>query len=132
MKKIIYSFILILLTHFPAFPQENKLDEIIKEANVSGIQLIYSSSNKTQAYNLGVEKDGSQKRINSNTIFGAASLSKTVFAYAVLRLYDRGIIDIDTPLLNYMGSYERFDHANPNFAKITARMVLRHTTGLPN
>ncbi|MBC8112072.1 MAG: serine hydrolase, partial [Verrucomicrobia bacterium] len=81
---------------------------------------------------VGVEKDGSDKKINSSTIFEAASLSKPVFAYAVLRLYDRGLIDIDKPLLNYIGTYERFDAKNPNYGKITARMVLRHTTGLSN
>jgi len=72
------------------------------------------------------------KKISSNTIFEAASLSKTVFAYAILRLYDRGLIDLDTPLLDIIGSYKRFDSTNPDYAKITARMVLRHTTGLPN
>jgi CubicO group peptidase (beta-lactamase class C family) len=69
--------------------------------------------------------------LDPNTIFQAASLSKPVFAYAVLRLHDQGILHIDTPLLCYE-KYQRFDNINPDFEKITARMVLRHTTGLPN
>src|SRR6202012_5345020 len=32
----------------------------------------------------------------------------------------------------YVGTYERFDSTDSRYAKITARMVLRHTTGLPN
>lgn len=112
--------------------QQKQLDSLLREADVSGIQLIYGNQNKSQEIDLGVIKEGSDKRINSLTIFQAASLSKCVFAYAVLRLCDRGVIHLDTPLLHYIGHYERFDTANPAYEKITARMVLRHSTGLPN
>ncbi|HLK30102.1 MAG TPA: serine hydrolase [Puia sp.] len=54
------------------------------------------------------------------------------FSYTVLRLYDKEILSLDTPLLHYIGNYNRFNAADPRYAKITARMVLRHTSGLPN
>jgi CubicO group peptidase (beta-lactamase class C family) len=115
-----------------AFPQANQIDSMLKEADVSGIQLIYVKDGKVRELDRGVIKDGSEKKINTHTIFQAASLSKTVFAYAVLRICDRGIINLDSPLLGYMGRYERFKDNNPGYAKITTRMVLRHSTGLPN
>ncbi len=66
-----------------------------------------------------------------DTLFSAASLSKPVFAYIVLRLVDRGVIDLDKPLYTYGFSYDRIDK-DPRSKLITARMVLDHTTGLPN
>jgi len=66
-----------------------------------------------------------------DTLFSAASLSKPIFAYIVLRLVDRGVIDLDKPLYTYGFAYDRIDK-DPRSKLITARMVLDHTTGLPN
>lgn len=94
--------------------------------------MVCIKGNKVQNVNLGVISKGSDKKVTSNTVFEAASLSKCVFSYIVMRLYDRGMIDLDKPLMDYIGSYDHFDPNDPRYAKITARMVLRHTTGLPN
>src|ERR1035437_4956944 len=124
MKLFICSLVFISMTNFPSFSQQqriiNQLTEIIKDVNIPGIQLIYIKNHKVHSYNSGVIMAGSDKPVTSNTIFEAASLSKTVFAYAVFRLYDRGIIDLDTPLLDIIGNYKRFDNLNPKYAKITA------------
>lgn len=114
------------------FTQEQQLRQLMNQYGIPGIQLICIKGQKNEVFNLGTIGTKSDKKVTANTIFEAASLSKCVFAYAVLRLVDKGIIDLDTPLINYIGSYERFDPADPRYAKITARMVLRHTTGLPN
>jgi CubicO group peptidase (beta-lactamase class C family) len=66
-----------------------------------------------------------------DTLFSAASMGKPVFAYIVLRLVDRGVIDLDKPLYTYGFAYDRIDK-DPRSKLITARMVLDHTTGLPN
>jgi CubicO group peptidase (beta-lactamase class C family) len=66
-----------------------------------------------------------------DTVFSAASLGKPVFAYIVLRLVDRGVIDLDKPLYTYGFAYDRIDE-DPRSKLITARIVLDHTTGLPN
>jgi CubicO group peptidase (beta-lactamase class C family) len=39
--------------------------------------------------------------VDVDTVFEAASVSKTVFAYAVLKLTERGGIGLDTPLTKY-------------------------------
>lgn len=76
-------------------------------------------------------------------IFEAASLSKPVFAAAVLTLVGQGKLDLDRPLANYLsGPYRHeqnpFGHGpsdivtDSRLARVTARMVLSHTSGLPN
>lgn len=112
--------------------QEQQLQALTKQYGIPGMQLVCIKGKKSESFQLGTISKESDKKVTANTIFEAASLSKCVFAYSVLRLYDRGIISLDTPLLHYIGTYERFDSTDPRYAKITARMVLRHTTGLPN
>ena len=136
MKQLIAFTLYLLISLSPVFAQDKnkaaRLLEISRAVNLPGVQLIYTKNNRSELYNLGMIENGSTQKITSNTIFEAASLSKCVFAYAVLRLYDRGLIDLDKPLLSYIGKYDHFDQTDPRFAKITARMVLSHKTGLPN
>lgn len=132
MKRYIYCLAFLTLTCLSAFSQEKQLTELSKDYGIPGMQLVCIKGNKTQNLNLGVISKGSDKKVTSNTVFEAASLSKCVFSYIVMRLYDRGVIDLDKSLMDYMGNYDRFESNDPRYAKITARMVLRHTTGLPN
>lgn len=131
MQKLIILVALISCT-VEVFAQEQRLQQLTEQYGIPGIQLSYIKGDKITDYCLGTISRGSDKKVTARTIFEAASLSKCVFAYAVLRLYDKGIINLDTPLVHYTGPYERFDASDPRYAKITARMVLRHTTGLPN
>jgi CubicO group peptidase (beta-lactamase class C family) len=137
MKKLLFLlFVAHAATAQPPTPAQvpapAQVQQVIATANLPGIQLIYTHGDSTMAYNLGSIGAGSKQPVTTNTIFEAASLSKSVFAYIVLRLYDRGLINLDAPLLPLLGSYPRFDPNDPRYGRITARMVLRHTTGLPN
>lgn len=68
--------------------------------------------------------------VDDATLWEVASLSKPVFAYAVLQLADRGEIDLDRPLVAYRRPGYLGD--SPWLARITVRDVLRHSTGLPD
>lgn len=81
--------------------------------------------------------------VDADSVFQAASLSKPVFAYAVLKLAEQGRIDLDAPVMRYLpqGYRHRVDPlkpepaelaADPRLQAITVRMVLNHTSGLPN
>jgi CubicO group peptidase (beta-lactamase class C family) len=78
----------------------------------------------------GVRDAASKVATDSATMFEAASMSKPVFAYAVLKLCERGVLDLDTPLTHYTRT--RFLEGDPRLDLITARHVLTHTTGFPN
>ncbi|RAV29661.1 serine hydrolase domain-containing protein [Sinomicrobium soli] len=70
-----------------------------------------------------------QARVDVSSVFEACSMSKPVFAYFALRLAEQGELDLDTPLVEYLGKDYTED---PEHRKITARMVLTHTSGFPN
>lgn len=65
--------------------------------------------------------------VDTGTMFEAASMSKPVFAYAVLKLCEQGVLGLDEPLVHY--TRERFLPGDARLDAITARHVLSHTTG---
>jgi len=77
----------------------------------------------------GVRDVRSRLAVDEDTVFDAASLSKPVFAHAVLQLADQGILSLDAPLTNYLPGYIPADE---RASLITARQVLSHSAGLPN
>ena len=78
----------------------------------------------------GVKDRASNQPVLNDTVFEAQSMSKPVFAYAVMKLYEKGVIDLDTPLTRYTS--ERFLKGDSRLDLITARHVLSHTSGLQN
>ncbi|PTS94259.1 serine hydrolase [Pedobacter sp. HMWF019] len=78
----------------------------------------------------GVTNVETKLKVDDQSIFEAASMSKTVFAYFVLRMVDKKLLELDTPLYRYM-AYKDIEK-DERYKLITARMVLSHTTGFPN
>jgi CubicO group peptidase (beta-lactamase class C family) len=75
---------------------------------------------------------------DERTVFRAASLSKPVFAYLVLKLVDEGILDLDSPVDTFLprplAAYEHYRNlaADPRHEALTARRLLSQQSGLPN
>ncbi len=95
----------------------------ISIAVIKDFQVVYSRG-------FGVKNAATGEPVGDDTVFEAASMTKPVFAYTVLRLVDRGVLDLDTPLYTYL-PYEDITH-DDRYKLITARMVLTHRTGFPN
>lgn len=83
------------------------------------------------------------RAIGADSTFQAASLSKPVFAYAVLQLVAEGKMSLDAPLASYLPQGYRHRHhpleaapsslvTDPRLQAVTVRMALNHTSGLPN
>lgn len=107
------------------------LPGILLESGVPGASVaVVEGDEVAWCEGFGARNAETVEPVEPSTLFEAASLSKPVFAYVVLRLADRGVIDLDRPLAEYL-SYERLEH-DPRHRRITPRMVLSHQTGLPN
>ncbi|WP_298735652.1 serine hydrolase [uncultured Chitinophaga sp.] len=78
----------------------------------------------------GVRNTFTREPVDSNTLFEAASVTKPVFAFAVQRLAERGVIDLDKPLYLYL-PYPDIAY-DERYKLITAKHVLTHRTGFPN
>ena len=118
---------------------EASITEIMEQAGITGLSCAVINDGKIvfrKAFGFRDNKTGVAN--NEETVFAGASFSKTVFAYLIMRMVGEGTIDLDKPLEDYL---DRPLPALPNYAdlaadkryrRITARMVLSHTTGFPN
>lgn len=111
---------------------ENLIPKLITELNVPGVS-ISLILNKELVYseNFGFADADKKSTVNESTMFEACSMSKPVFALLVLHLVEEGILDLDKPLSNYLP--EQFVSDDDKYSgQITARMILSHTSGMPN
>ncbi|MCH8963181.1 MAG: beta-lactamase family protein, partial [Bacteroidetes bacterium] len=110
---------------------EDEMPRLLEQGNVPGLSIaVIRNGELFWSGAFGVKSLETKEPVDTQTIFEAASLSKPVFAYAVLRLAERGEIDLDTPLADHL-PYERLEH-EARYRQITARIVMSHSTGLPN
>ena len=118
-------------TWIPSDEFLTQLPRIMQAFAVPGVGIaVVEDGNVTWSRPFGVTNAVTRAPVDARTVFETASLSKPVFAYLVLQLVDRGLIDLDRPLVHYRRLDYLADH--PWIELITARDVLRHSTGLPN
>lgn len=104
--------------------------ELLGRHEVPGVAVGWvAGDGTTQIATAGDRGDGCGA-VEDDTIFAAASLTKPVFATAVMSLVDEGRIELDRPLSDYLADPYLAD--DDRALSITARMVLSHTTGFPN
>ena len=110
---------------------EKRVPELLRDATIPGLSLALIRDGKTYwTHAFGVRDEKTGLPVTEDTIFEAASLSKPVFAYGVLKLVDQGKLDLDAPLSKYLP--QLYVEGDPRIDKITARIVLSHRTGFPN
>lgn len=111
---------------------ETTITRAITEHNVPGLSIALVRGGQTVwSKGFGVRNKKTAEPVDDQTVFEAASLTKPVFAYAVLALCEQGRLDLDEPLAKSLP--EPYTDDESGFLKqVTARHVLTHTTGLPN
>lgn len=98
---------------------------------IPGVSLALIKNGKMMYHKTyGVKNTFTKEEVDENTLFEAASITKPVFGFAVMRLVERGLIDLDKPLHQYL-PFEEIAH-DERYQLITARHVLTHKTGFPN
>lgn len=82
--------------------------------------------------------------LQTDTIMYGASLTKTMFAYAVMQLVDEGKVDLDRPIADYLpkplpeyGNLDAYGNwadlaGDERWRRITPRIILTHSTGFAN
>lgn len=109
---------------------EQRLPSLMKTHHVPGVSFALVFDRKLAwSRGYGVRCIGSEDPIQPDTIMEACSMSKPFFTYVLLKLVEQGHFDLETPLVNYLQADYMDD---PRHRNITARMVLSHSSGLPN
>lgn len=73
-------------------------------------------------------RDASGRPFLTDTISGIGSCSKSMTALAVMRLAEKGLLDIDAPIASYIPGFALWDEAAS--AQVTLRDMLCHRTGV--
>jgi serine-type D-Ala-D-Ala carboxypeptidase/endopeptidase len=124
---------------------QHKIQRLMKLANVSGACISVFNNNKpvfTKAF--GLANVPKKEPLKKTSVLYAASFAKVVFAYIAMQLVQEKKLDLDKPLGEYLDKplvdykikgfkrgYQDLKN-DERYKKITGRMCLDHTTGLPN
>lgn len=110
---------------------ERLVPALMTELHVPGVSVaLVRKGELAWSRSFGVVDAGRSERVTAETMFEACSMSKTVLATLAMKLVEQGRLDLDRPLCAYLD--EQAVPAQPERCRITARMALSHTTGLPN
>lgn len=110
---------------------EASLPNLLKECVVPGLSIaVIKDGRQIWSRGFGVRNARSREPVDADTVFEAASVSKTVFAYAALKACEEKVIGLDAPLSSYAKT--PFIANEPRIARVTARHVLSHTAGFPD
>lgn len=110
---------------------EPAIPDLMAQVHVPGLSIaLVDDATVVWSRGFGLKKAGTAESVDTDTIFQAASLSKPLFAYAVLEMVERGELALDTPLTAYLPA--PCVAGDPLLDMITARRVLCHMTGWPN
>ncbi|MBQ1270479.1 MAG: beta-lactamase family protein [Clostridia bacterium] len=77
---------------------------------------------------LGTQGGKEKKPATPDCTYNVCSVSKIYCSVAVMQLVEKGLVDLDTPIVNYL---PRFKMLDPRHKLITLRHCLSHTSGLP-
>lgn len=66
------------------------------------------------------------KKFRTNSITRIASITKPMTAIAIMQLYEKGLVDLDSPIQAYLPDFPK------NSNVVTVRHILSHTSGLPH
>lgn len=118
---------------------EATVDRLMAAAHVPGVALaIINDGRVAYLAARGWRDVARQQPLTVDTALPAASFTKPAFAMMVMGLVDEGRLDLDRPIEHYLGMSiaEHDDYrdlaGDERAHRITARMLLSHTSGLPN
>jgi CubicO group peptidase (beta-lactamase class C family) len=110
---------------------EMKLSDRMKYYNVPGVSIaVFDKGQIMWARGYGFADVSASERVTSETLFQAASVSKSVTAFAALRLVQQGKLNLDEDVNRKLASWKVPENEFTRNEKVTLRRLLSHTAGL--
>ncbi len=147
-KKIVQMFILLLAASFPAswvigqtddvilnreYSKAGTIQSIIKQYTDEGLPgvviAVYSEKEGWWAHAEGYARIEDKTPMALDHLQYLQSVSKTFMATAILKLCEQDKIDLDASITQYLDA--RYSAHIKNADKINVRMLLNHTSGIP-
>jgi CubicO group peptidase (beta-lactamase class C family) len=104
--------------------------DILARSGLPGMAVVVVRDGKTVfARGYGVRKTGEDARIDPDTVFQIASLSKSISATVVAHAVGEGLVDWDTPVVEHLPWFELSDPYVTSH--VTIGDMFAHRSGLP-
>ena len=96
-----------------------------------GFAFVHGPAPATQFF-LGEARQATHQRVDAETAYNWASITKTFTAIAILQLRDRGQLSLDDPAVRYVPELRQVHDAYGSVEDITIRQLLTHSAGFRN
>jgi CubicO group peptidase (beta-lactamase class C family) len=111
-----------------------RADELIIEAmnerTTPGLGVgVVNGSETVYAKGFGLADVELDTPVTPKTVFRIGSITKTMTAIGLMRLWERGLFGLDDPVNEYLKGY-RVEHPDPTAPPVTFRHMLTHTSGI--
>ena len=133
--KLVLRFCVYVLGASPLAVQADELDDFIAARmhayDITGLSLaIIENGRIVKAQGYGFTDKSGQTPVTPGTLFQAGSISKSVAAFAALRLVQEGQLFLDTNVNAQLHSWKLPENDFTKDEKVTLRRILSHTAGL--
>jgi CubicO group peptidase (beta-lactamase class C family) len=109
----------------------HSLAEQMEFYNVPGVSIAVINNGKIEwAKGYGIREADTDLPVNKETLFQAASISKSVSALGALHWVQEGALDLDTNINNYLTSWKIPDNEFTRSQPVTVRYLLCHGAGV--
>ena len=99
------------------------------ELKVPGVSIaLIEQGELRQTCHFGFADIGDRRPLDDDTLFQIASISKSVAAWGVMKLVERGLLDLDAPVERYLSRWQ-FPPSEFDSSAVTARLLLMHFAG---
>jgi len=106
------------------------LQEIMTRWDVPGLAVgIVQGDDIVYAKGFGVQSLATQVPVTLDSVFCVQSVSKCFVATAVMQWVERGKLELDAPLTQYLPYFQMDDD---RYRQVTIRQMLSHTSGMPD
>jgi CubicO group peptidase (beta-lactamase class C family) len=126
-------------TKVPPSKIERTVTRLMQAGRVTGLAIaVINGGEIVYAEGFGKRNVEQGLPLTTSTVMSGASFTKSVFAHLVMQLVDQRAIDLDRPVEQYLDKplpeYEEYKDlaGDERYHRITARMLLSHTSGFPN
>jgi CubicO group peptidase (beta-lactamase class C family) len=112
------------------FAAPETLSDRMKQLHTPGVSIAVINDFEIEwTQGFGVADSRTNREVTPDTLFQAGSISKPVFALAVMRLVQEGILNLDEDVNTYLTSWRVPMNGNWQ-PRVTLRHVLSHTSGM--
>jgi CubicO group peptidase (beta-lactamase class C family) len=106
------------------------IEQLLQRERRPGLAIAVVEGNRVvYAHGFGVKRLGKDDPITTRSLFHMASITKTFVATSLMQLVEKGSVDLDAPVVQYLPYFRLADERYPT---ITVRQMVTHSSGMPD